>query len=265
MKGKLFMINYDSIEYKNNILHQVIIRVDFTQFIATELVFNSTVDKEILNHFPNKGMAQIVRYNTLTEHYEPGNTSPEHNLYSKEGQQREYISKDKKNKLVLSNKHIVFEINLYENYEQICSFIKPIFEVLFSQTHLLTKRVGVRYINILNSDKMPIRKKYFSNEISSIINTNAFKDNSDISLIRSMQSCEYIVDDMILCFRYGLYNPQYPGMIANNSFSLDYDCYTGELFDTSESVIKTINKGHKYIQVLFESSITDSLRKVMNE
>ena len=258
------MKDYSIIEYNNNFISQVIIRVDFSKFIETEFVFGENVENEILKYFPNKGMFQIVRYNTLTESYNSKSDLPAHSIEVKEGRQREYISINRKNKLILSNKHIVFEINMYQNYEQIYNCLNPIFDALFSKTSIYTKRVGIRYINILDSEKMPIRKNYFSSVISQIISTNTFNENDDIILIRSLQSCEYLVDEMILCFRYGLYNPQYPEKLTNNSFSLDYDCFTGEVFDTKDGVMKAINKGHKFIQIMFESSITDSLRKVMN-
>ena len=259
------MTIYDSIEYKKNILSQVIIRVDFAQFIETELVFDSAIEKVIHQYFPNKGMIQIIRYNTITERYEEGNSSLARSLDVNEGKQREYLSKDLKNKLILSNKYIIFEINIYRNFNKVCEYLNPVFDILFSKTELNTSRVGIRYINLLDSEKMKIQKNFFSQEIAAIINSKTFNDDSTITLRRSMQTVEYLVDDMILFFRFGLYNPQYPGSIVDNSFALDYDCFTGDALNTKEEVMTVLNKGHDSIQKLFEESITDSLRKVMND
>ena len=70
---------------------------------------------------------------------------------------------------------------------------------------------------------------------------------------------------MTLNFRYGLHNPQYPNPLSDNSFVLDYDCFVGDAFDNEKDVIKAIDEGHNNIQALFESSITDALRKEMKD
>ena len=38
------MMNYSSICYKNNFLNQVIVRVDFVQFIQTDMVFDEIIE-----------------------------------------------------------------------------------------------------------------------------------------------------------------------------------------------------------------------------
>ena len=68
---------------------------------------------------------------------------------------------------------------------------------------------------------------------------------------------------MHLNFRYGLFNPQHPNKLLDKSFALDYDCYTEEPIEVADSMLRCVEKGHDAIQMLFESSITETLRKEM--
>ena len=74
---------------------------------------------------------------------------------------------------------------------------------------------------------------------------------------------EYQVDNMLLNFRFGMFNPDYPNPLDKESFALDYDCFITEPIDSTDEVLRTIRTGHDAIQELFEQSITDSLRKVL--
>ena len=74
---------------------------------------------------------------------------------------------------------------------------------------------------------------------------------------------EYIIDDMHLNFRFGMYNPQYPHTMKKTNFVLDYDCFCDEAVAGFEIILEHINKGHDSIQSMFESSITNQLRRVM--
>lgn len=52
------MLEYSSVCYKNSFLTQVIVRVDFAQFIQTNMVFDENIEKEILKIFPRRGKDQ---------------------------------------------------------------------------------------------------------------------------------------------------------------------------------------------------------------
>ena len=75
---------------------------------------------------------------------------------------------------------------------------------------------------------------------------------------------EYYYDDMHLNFRYGMFNSNYPNPIKEMEFALDFDCYCDEALNGISNIIEHINTGHEKIQNLFEESITDALRGVMN-
>lgn len=82
--------------------------------------------------------------------------------------------------------------------------------------------------------------------------------------VRSMCLNEYRVDDMRLNFRYGMYNPHYPNIMREASFTLDYDCFCDSVLSGFDDIMLHVIKGHNEIQSLFELSITDALREKMN-
>lgn len=125
------------------------------------------------------------------------------------------------------------------------------------------QRTGIRYINIFDSTEIKVQKNFFSNDIGATLVTKMIDQDGPL-LVRSMHTNEYRINTMKIAFRYGLYNPEYPSVLSKNSFVLDYDCYIDDALEGSENVVQTIEQGHEYIQALFEDSITDSLRKVLN-
>ncbi len=256
---------YENVGYEKSFLNQVILRLDFLQFANTNDIFIDEIENGILRFFPRRGMDQIIRFNALNVVFDSNNPIPQsaHGGYQ-DGIQREYYSSSQNNKLILSNKSLIFEINEYSNYEEIQQWLKEIVVPLLLKNRLTVIRTGIRYINVFDSEKMRIRKNYFSREIAATISVNEFQEDNSVLLTRSMHVTEYQINGMQLVFRYGLYNPQYPNKLLNYSFALDYDCYTEEPIESVDELLRCIENGHGAIQMLFESSITDVLRKVMH-
>ena len=111
------MLEYSSVCYKNSFLTQVIVRVDFAQFIQTNMVFDENIEKEILKIFPRRGKDQIIRFNSINVVFDQKNNGlPNANGEIIEGIQREYFTNDGGSKLILTNKFIIFEINGFSRY-----------------------------------------------------------------------------------------------------------------------------------------------------
>lgn len=121
-------------------------------------------------------------------------------------------------------------------------------------------RTGIRYINLFGEEKIKPQKKFFVPNVGALLETRF----SDDGFIRSMAMNEYLVDDMHLNFRYGMYNPQYPQPMKKLNYVLDYDCFCNDALDDFDIMKSCIQKGHDAIQNKFENSITEQLRKVMN-
>ena len=250
-------MDYSNVNYKKTVLSQVIVRLDFFEFIDERQLFCDNIEMIIMKSFPIKGKQQIVRFQMTNFTINPKETKTE-NSY-REGVQR-IFSDNTGNKFVLSNKYAVWEINKYTSYDDVWITINPILEKLFEYASITVVRTGIRYINEYNNNTLKPKKSYFTIPISSMLDTKVSLDNC----IRMMNMTEYIFDDMRLNFRFGLSNPNYPQPVKNTQFILDYDCFCEEMLNTYTSVSDHINKGHDCIQSLFEKSITDTLRTAMD-
>lgn len=259
------MPDYSSICYKNSFLNQVIVRVDFLQFVPTSMTFNESIEKEILKIFPRRGKDQIIRFNSINVVFDQNNNGlPNANGEILEGIQREYSTNDGDNKLILTNKFIVFEINKYSSFEHHKQWFQSILLAFFQKNRISANRTGIRYINMFQQPRVKLQKKYFTPEIAASMSTKFVIADDEPRMIRSMHMTEYRIDEMTMNFRYGMFNPEYPNSLKKNDFVLDFDFFSNDVIDSADGIMHVLDKGHHEIQLLFERSITDSLREVMD-
>lgn len=250
-------MNYDQICYSRSCLSQVILRIDFLEYIDNDILFGSDVEKEVLCNFPKKGMQQLLRFQTMNVIADPKNGTRAEQT-TRDGVQQEFSNSDG-NKLVLANKFIILEINKYTKYEAVLEVFLPVLKTLLSKIQLTSMRTGIRYISFFSDEGIRPQKNYFTASVGSLLETKLTSGNC----IRSMAMNEYVIDDMHLNFRFGMYNPQYPQPMKKVSYVLDYDCFCDDAVIGFEAIIGHIRKGHDSIQRLFEDSITQHLRRVM--
>ena len=256
------MPEYSSICYKNSFLNQVIVRIDFLQFVPTDMTFDESVEKEILKIFPRRGKDQIIRFNSIND--QSNNGLPNANGESLEGIQREYFTNDGVNKLILSNKFIVFDINKYSKFEVHKQWFQSVLLAFFQRNRVSVNRTGIRYINMFQQPRVKLQKNFFPPEIAASIYTKLTEADGRPRMIRSMHLTEYRIDEMTMNFRYGMFNPEYPNSLKKKDFVLDFDFFSNDVIDSTDGIIHILDKGHDVIQSLFEHSITDSLREVMD-
>lgn len=250
-------MNYDRICYDRSCISQVIIRLDFLEYIDNSILFESPLEKEVLKSFPKKGMRQLLRFQTMNVTTDPNGTRAEQT--TRDGVQQEFADPFG-NKMILANKFIIMEINRYTKYEDVMQMFVPVLKQLLEKIQLTSMRTGIRYINYFSEEGIKPQKNYFVPSVGALLETKQGVNDC----IRSMAMNEYIVDDMHLNFRFGMYNPQYPQYIKKPNYVLDYDCFCDEAVIGFDSMMLHIEKGHNAIQRSFESSITDQLRKVMS-
>lgn len=259
------MVEYSSLCYRNSFLNQVIVRIDFLQFVPTNMTFDESIEKEILKVFPRRGKDQIIRFNSINVVFDQNNNGmPNANGEILEGIQREYFTNDGINKLIFSNKFIIFEINKYSSFEEHKQWFQSILFAFFQKNRVPVNRTGIRYINMFQQSKVKLQKNFFIAEIAASLHTKLATKENEPQMIRSMHMAEYRIDEMTMNFRYGMFNPEYPNSLKKNDFVLDYDFFTNDVVDSADGIIHVLDKGHMEIQALFERSITDSLREVMN-
>lgn len=152
---------------------------------------------------------QIIRFNSLNLVFDRKNNGiPNANGESVEGIQREYLTTDGLNKLILTNKFLIFEINKYTSFEEHKQWFQSILLAFFQKNRVSASRTGIRYINVFDSSNIKLRKNFFSSEIAASL--KVITQNESSQLIRSMHMSEYRIDEMTMNFRYGMFNPDYP-------------------------------------------------------
>lgn len=254
----------DNIKYKSNFLNQVIIRIDFLELLDSNSLYDNELLKIITTKYPRRAKDKIIYFNNFGLKFEV-NTEPIVNNNSNKGIQIECSDILDKNKIIMTNKSITYNINDYTKFKDHYDFFQKIVSILFSNNKLSSTRLGIRYINIFNNDKIKIHSNYFSQNINNFPSLGLNTKEKKEQCTRSLALTEYRIDDMILNFRYGLYNKNYPDYLKNKDIVLDMDCFTTNLMDRPNDILDTIKKGHDNIQSLFENVITDKLREKMNE
>lgn len=257
-------MDYQNICYQNPFLNQVIVRLDFMETLQNAKVFYEEFERSIVKYFPKKGKDQLIKLNEINVMInvkEPSESAASSELVV--GLQKEYWDKNMTNKFIVSNRFIVFEINAYSSFEKMFEMINSIVPSFMAMTNVTVQRMGIRYINIFDPEKIKIRKNYFQSDVASSLSKKTQELDDDLKIIRTMHLAEYNFQNMHLNFRYGMFNPEYPNPLKKDNFVLDYDCFIQEAISSSAEIMQGIANGHKIIQKMFENSITDGLRKVM--
>lgn len=254
--------DYSTTNYSSPFLSQVIIRMDFLEFIPSEILFEESRIVNIRQVFSQMTMRQIIRFNDVNVLFRGALSQTQSS--SREGFQQSF-SDQSGNKLTISNKYLILEINRYVSYEDAREKLNASLMAVIGDRAIHVSRTGIRYINLYESNRIKITKKMFNAEVSALVNPSLSDEKDGLCCIRSMCMNEYRFSDMRLNFRYGMFNPQYPNSMRDASFALDYDCYSDNLLNGLGSVLEHVDAGHDAIQRLFESTITDSLREKMRD
>jgi uncharacterized protein (TIGR04255 family) len=245
----------DQICYKKNFIAAVIARIDFVSPISSlEKTIPQNIIRCIRNIFPiqEPNVKNILNVDDIS-----GNQK---NVINTEWT---FHGKNREKSFTLTPNSFFTQYNTYNSYEE---FSKEFLDIssnilLEFQDTADIGRLGLRYVNNILFDGDPLDwYKYINNNFLTLIN---FK-NSENNLTRIFQTMEYDFDDYNLKFRFGLPNPDFPSKIKQKIYVLDYDAYYMGAIDNS-TLGTTLEKYHSCIQEFFEASITDELRKEMNE
>lgn len=260
------MKEHDVISYPNNFLSQVIIRIDFIEYIETRKLFNNDLIKIIRKHYTRQSLPIQTNYDSVNINMpKDSSKEPTINRNLKSGIAMDFIDTSMKNKITLTNKAMILEFNKYESFNNTIEIIASLLLQLTNLSEFGSSRIGLRYINLFEQNRIKISKTMFNQPI---VNALYYKDNKTISekytLTRSMCLDEYVHNNAILNVRYGFYNPDYPGTLNKNDFAIDFDYFTQEPMQEEEEILSFIKEGHAVIQESFENIITDKLRAKLN-
>lgn len=244
------------IRYTKHYLREVIARVDFPsplENIATRLP--KEITEIALEHFPiaepRKAVAQELQM------------SPE-KVSSKKTEFTEwrFFGKDRDKTLTITPRSLVISYSSYRSYGTLRNeFLSPLTTLLGEFPEVVINRLGLRYINHISiPNGNPLEWQDFLNG-SMLGIFDFYPDKQAIS--RAFHVLEFNFDEFNLKFQYGMHNPDYPASIKKKVFALDLDAYRqGSL--TLEEIRQDLDTFHSRIQELFELSITEQLRGIMN-
>lgn len=247
----------DEICYKKNFLTAVIARIDFVSPVA-KIADNlpKNLSKRILSYFPidepksaftQKIRVAAKRFETRKEEFTEWN----------------FFGRNREKRLVIRPNFFFINYEKYQSYGDLRSEFSDISNEFFKNfDQLQPSRLGLRYINEIKLDeKDPIEwSEYISSDLLGLFSYSVEMANP----IRIFHNIEFIFDDFILRFQFGIHNPDYPAPIRQKVFVLDYDAYFNGPIETPD-IPSFLDKYHEAIQNIFESNITGKLRGRMNE
>ena len=257
------MSELSKICYSKNFISKVVCKVDFISALQNSQVLDEKLQKVALRHYPVQNMDEIVKFSQIKLNL--NSSKPDISDEVTDVLLRKFSTSTERNSLKISNNFISFDIQDYISFSSLLAAYSDIMTELFATGNIAIKRIGLRYINQFDVGQMRVQKNYFNANVACALERKLTDIDDTFCLTRATHRIEYKVDDMKLNFVYGLNNKNYPNAISDSaSFMLDYDCFRDEVIERLDETIRVLKSAHSNIQTLFESSITDNLRRVMD-
>lgn len=247
-------------KYKNNMIKEAIIRLDFESPInELKAIIPTSIENLILKKYSqketNEGFNEEIRINSANGNIERIQTPfKDWSFWGNSKSQRICISE---NFVFVSHQNYLSFEDFYTTYE---TLIKELFKL---EPELKIKRVGIRYINNIElDDDEPMKwDDYINKNLLSSLNIN--KGGSELTRTVQILELNYPKDDINIKYQYGMHNPDYPAPIKRKIYLMDIDGYkTGSICE--DELIYLIPEIHKHLEELFEDSILDNLREIYN-
>jgi len=246
-------------KYKKTFLTNVIVRVEFPNPLPIHENLPPILTKAILGLFPKSEPKKMI-----------GKTikiTPENKFEIEDELDRiewNYYGKNREKHLVITPDSFFITYKEYESFDNLNSEFLAILEKIFEIfPDIQVNRLGLRYINEIvfqHQTDLLNWEKYLDNKLLSLF--SVAKDEDKGKIARGMNNLILNYGDMILNFRYGMYNPDMPAPIRKKIFILDYDAYYEDLQDFFE-ITDNLIRFHDLIEKSFESHIKEELRMIM--
>lgn len=247
--------------YNNNEIKQVIFRLDFAdKTVSNEIVDNPLFLEAVLNTFKTQKPDEVQRVNELAQN--PSDPS----LFK--ANQLNKITKvfstiDGSVNLRFNNQFLIISASVYMNRVQFSEFILPVLEKFFEEEQsCLVSRIGLRFINIFDASKYNTTD--FATKYKALI-TNNKNINDSLIYSQSIIHEEVISEDIRIKLNFGLYNPTMPSPLKNKDILVDIDAIHGGAVKTFEDVSRIFERAQSISEIVFESVITDTLRKKLDK
>lgn len=243
-------------KYKNNMLTEVIFRIDFANpIIEIQNAVNSNLSRKILESFPIQ-----ERTNSQELVIGQGNTFQNMSVVT----EWKYYGKNRERTLILTKDCLIITLKEYTGFDEFGTFIKEVSRTLFKEYETVQlRRIGMRYINTfgINEGELFDWKDYINQKLISFFDFYQSKSNYS----RLIGNIEFNGNDFNTKMQYGMVNPNYPTVIKQKTFIIDFDCYSDFFMDTYTEVEEFAIKAHDKIVELFEKSIEQKMRDLLND
>lgn len=243
-------------KYNNNMLSEVIFRIDFANpLIEIQNTVNSVLSKKILESFPIQ-----ERTNSQEIVFGQPNQLQSISVIT----EWKYSGKNRERALILTKDCLIITIKEYKGYEEFGNYIKEITKTLFNEYETVQlRRIGMRYINTfeITEGELFDWKNFINEKLISFFDFSS--SNSNYSKL--IGNIEFNGSDFNTKMQYGMINPNYPSVIKQKIFIIDIDCYSDFFMDTFTEIETFANTAHDRIVELFEKSIEQKMRDLLND
>jgi uncharacterized protein (TIGR04255 family) len=250
---------YEDICYKRNFLTDVIARIDFvTPLSPLEKTLPTKFSDAVRNIFPIVVPSELVNFEVKVEVGVESARSDQTRI-----KQWQFFGKEREKVLSITSYALDVGYKQYRTYEGMkAEFMVAVDALARLCPDARIKRFGLRYINkisIEGSTRIAEVTRYIAPKL--LCSGSFFKPSE--KLTRLFHIAEWKNGDLDVRFQYGFPNPDYPAVMKRPDLILDLDCYVQVVHDLNET-LRFMDSTHSEIQRIFESSISEALRKKMN-
>jgi uncharacterized protein (TIGR04255 family) len=245
----------NAICYRRTYLTEVIVRVDLASPIAElERRLDPRVRQAATKYFPipepRKVLARQIQASDQAVKASQSAFTEWH-----------FHGKERDKTVVIAPAVVLAVYKAYESYEALHREFLELTSAFFeAYGDTQANRLGLRYINNVTIGEGDLLdwSRYINSDMLCFL-----RFCRDSTITRALGLLEFAFDDFGLTFQYGMHNPDHPAPIRRKVFVLDLDAYQAGPLEASEIAL-SLDKFHGRVQELFERSITDELRAIMN-
>ncbi len=245
-------------KYTRNFLSKVVLRVDFS--VKIELNFLQSFSSDIRSIFPiHEQKENIIKSFMLN-----GKTGE---IQQESGKVIlwNYFDETKSKKLEVSSDHVFIEYEKYSDSTELAGDVEKVICKFIEYSKVETiARLGLRYVNDVSYKELEGKDwtKLFPSSLLGAIN---FASEHSKKYARAMGQLVFKETDADITFNFGVWNSDYPNAALRPNFVLDIDCYSRLPFEANiKQLVETVKSYNGHAEKLFEASVTDDLRDMLN-
>ena len=246
--------------YKKNFVSEAVLRVDFAKVQS----INSDTLKAL--HSNLKREDAEFKEQTVTEYKLQIEKDNQQLKIANVGKLGTYDLVKDRAKYIFDHEKFLLTTGQYVRFSTFYELFKTGYGLMNDLTKAEEyKRIGLRYINIINLDDISGEVRW-----RDYINQKYIADYSDLqgdfpnaTLRRNMGLYVMKEGDYLINLQVGIWNKNYPGIVTDKEFIVDIDCFIDNVTLDSNDVISYPPKMNIMACRYFETVITDNLRTLM--